>query len=322
MSDVAKLLKTLAPYKGVTVKARPVTVTEEEIASELQRARGYASRTEEKAEGAVAEMGDQAVIDFIGYINGEAFEGGDGTDYPLVLGSNTFIPGFEAQLVGAGVGAQVDVKVPFPENYHAAEYAGKDAIFKVTIKSLRRTVVPELSDDVVSKISPCKTVEEFKEYVKKEITRFKTDQALQAKEDEVLTKIVEASEIEVEEAMIEERAAALKNNLLVQLQNSGNTLEAYCDYNNMSEGMLDIYLKRDAENMLKGQAVLLAIAKEENFSYTEAELEEELFKLARGYQTTVGELKEMIGADGIAMVGDDILHKQALAFITENAVEE
>ncbi len=310
----------LGNYKGIEVKKREVVVTEEEVAAELRRARTYASATADKSDG-VAEMGDQVVIDFVGYINDEAFEGGDGTDYPLVLGSNTFIPGFEAQLVGARVGDQVDVMVPFPENYHAPEYAGKDATFKVTVKDLRSTFTPELTDEIVANISPCKTIEEFKGYIENEIRKFKTDQLLQAKEDDVLTQIVESSEMEVPEDMIKERAAVLKNNLLVQLKNTGNTLEDYCDYNNMTESMLDIYLEQDAVNMLKGQAVLLEIAKAEGFSYTEEQLEEELFKMARSYQTTVGEFKEMIGEDGIAMVGNDILHKQALDFITENAVE-
>ncbi|MCC8150936.1 MAG: trigger factor, partial [Lachnospiraceae bacterium] len=241
----------LTNYKGVEVQKREVSVTPEEIQSEMERARTYASTTVDKADG-TAVMGDQAVIDFVGYIDDAPFEGGDGTDYPLTLGSNTFIPGFEEQLVGAKVGEQVDVKVPFPENYHAKEYAGRDAIFKVTVKALRSTLVPELTDAVVAKISPCKTVDEFRDYVEKQIREFKADQILQEKENEALTKVVEGSEINVPQELIEERAAILKNNLLVQLQNSGNTLEAYLDYNNLTEEMYNSYVSRDALNMLKG----------------------------------------------------------------------
>ncbi|MCD8150707.1 MAG: trigger factor [Clostridiales bacterium] len=310
----------LTNYKGVEVQKREVSVTPEEIQSEMERARTYASTTVDKADGA-AVMGDQAVIDFVGYIDDAPFEGGDGTDYPLTLGSNTFIPGFEEQLVGAKVGDQVDVKVPFPENYHAKEYAGRDAIFKVTVKALRSTLVPELNDEVVAKISLCKTVDEFRDYVEKQIREFKADRILQEKENEALTKVVEGSEINVPQELIEERAAILKNNLLVQLQNSGNTLEAYLDYNNLTEEMYNSYVSRDALNMLKGQAVLLEIAKAEGFAYTPEELEQELFVMARGYQTTVDSLKEMIGEAGVRMVGEDILHKQALNFITEQSVE-
>lgn len=310
----------LAEYKGVTVQKREVSVTEEEVLSEMERARTYAATTVDKADGTAA-MGDQAVIDFVGYIDEKPFEGGDGEDYPLVLGSNTFIPGFEEQLVGAKVGDQVDVKVPFPENYHAKEFAGRDAVFKVTVKALRSSVVPELTDEVVAKISPCKTVGEFKTYVEKQIRDFKADRILQEKENEALTKVVEGSEVDVPQALVDERAAILKNNLLVQLQNGGNTLEAYLDYNNLTEEMYNSYMNQNALNMLMGQAVLLEIAKTEGFSYTQEELEQELFTMARGYQTTVDSLKEMIGENGVLMVGEDLLHKQALNFITEQSVE-
>lgn len=311
----------LGNYKGVKVTKREVTVTEGEVLAELERARSYASTTRDKEDG-IAKMGDQAVIDFVGYIDGEAFEGGDGTDYPLQLGSNTFIPGFEEQLVGAKVGDTVDVKVPFPENYHAKEYAGRDAVFKVTLKGLRETIVPELSDEVVAKISPCKTVDEFKTYVENEIKKFKTDQNLQEKENEVLTAVVDASEIVIPEALAKARAEVLKNNLIAQLRNGGNTLEAYLDYHNLTEEMFDEYTHRDAVNMLRGQAVLSQIAEEEGFSYTKEQLDEALFTMARSYQMTMDELEKMIGEEGVKMVGGDLLNQQALAFITENSVEE
>lgn len=317
MSEITVIL---GAYKGVQVKKQEVIVTEDEVMAELDRARTYAATSVDKSEG-TAQMGDQAVIDFIGYINDEPFPGGDGKDYPLALGSNTFIPGFEDQLVGAKVGETVDVKVPFPENYHAQEYAGKDAVFKVTIKSLRSAIVPEMSDEIAAKISPCKTVAEFKEYIRQQITDYKADQALQEKENEVLTKVVEASKIEVPDEEVDQRMQMLKNNLIAQLRNSGNTLEDYLDYNNSTEEMLDSTMRINALNMLKGQAVLAAVAEEQGYTYTEAELEEELFKMARSYQMDVPGLKEMIGEEGMKMVGMDILHKRALDFITEQAVE-
>lgn len=315
-----KIRVELAAYKGVTVARRQVDVTEQEVLAELERARSYASITEDKSDGR-AVMGDQAVIDFVGYIDDKPFEGGDGTDYPLVLGSNTFIPGFEEQLVGARVGDQVDVKVPFPTNYHAKEYAGREAVFKVTVKSLRSTITPELSDEVVAKISPCRTIDEFKVYVENEIRRYKEDQLLQEKENEVLTKIVEASRLEIPEEMVQGRVRILRNSLEGQLRNSGNTLQDYMDYNNLTPEMLDEYLTRDAVNMLKGQAVLLEIAGKEGMAYTQEELDEELFNMARGYQTTVGELQKMLGDEGIEMVGKDLLHKKALDFIVAESIE-
>ncbi|MCD7981285.1 MAG: trigger factor [Clostridiales bacterium] len=311
----------LAPYKGVPVQKREVTVTENEILAEMERARGYASKTVDKPDG-TAEMGDQVVIDFVGYIDGEAFEGGDGEDYPIVLGSNTFIPGFEEQLVGARAGDCVDVKVPFPENYHAKEYAGRDAIFKVTVKNLRATVVPELTDEVVSRISPCKTVEEFRAHVEEQIRSHKADQNLQDKENEALSYIVEHSEIEIPEELVRERAEVLKNNLIAQLRNSGSTLETWLDYNNMTEEMLDASAVNDALSMLKGQAVLAEVARAESFGYTPEQLMQELFEMARGYQMTVEELRQKIGEKGVEMVGNDLLHKQALDYITAQSVEQ
>ncbi len=316
-----KIQIRLAPYKGVPVQKREVAVTAEEIQAEMERARGYASKTVDKPDGA-AEMGDQVVIDFVGYIDGEAFEGGDGEDYPIVLGSNTFIPGFEEQLVGARTGDRVDVKVPFPENYHAKEYAGRDAVFQVTVKSLRATIVPELTDEVVGRISPCKTVEEFRAHVEKQIRSHKTDQSRQERENEVLSYIVEHSEIEVPEELVRERAEILKNNLIVQLRNSGNTLEAWLDYNNLTEEMFDASAMSDALSMLKGQAVLAEVARAESFGYTPEQLMQELFMMARSYQMSVEELREKIGEKGVEMVGNDILHKQALDFITAQSVEQ
>ncbi len=319
--EMKEVQVTLSEYKGIAVTRRAVTVTKEEVAQEMERARSYASTTVDKTSGQ-AEMGDQAVIDFVGYMDGEPFEGGDGTDYPLVLGSNTFIPGFEAQLVGARVGDIVDVKVPFPTNYHAKEYAGRDALFKVTIKGLRATITPELSDEVVSKISPCKTVDEFEAYVESEIKKFKADQILQAREEEVLTKIVESSTLEIPQERIDQYAEALKNNLLGQLRNSGATLEQYLDYNNLTEEMLDEHLSQNGLIMLKGKSVLLAIAEAEGFTYTEEELEELLFVMARNYQTTVKDLKNMLGEDGLKQAAEEILQKKALSFITEQSIEE
>lgn len=318
MSESVIQLK-LGEYKGVQVKKQEITVTEAEINAELKHACELAARTEEKTDGAV--MGDETVIDFVGYIDGEAFPGGEGSDYPLKLGSGTFIPGFEEQLAGAKKGDQVDVKVAFPADYHAPEYAGKDALFKVTVKAVRTSVVPELSDEVVAQVSNYKTVAEFVDYVKSEIRNYKTEQAAIGKENSVLQQIVEASEITVPEEMVTERMNALKNNLLAQLRNNGNTFEQYLEYNGLTEEQFHTYAMNDALSMLKGQAVLREIAKREGFSYTQEELEKEIAAMARSYQMEEAQLRQMIGEQGIAMVGEDMLAKMALQFICEQAVE-
>lgn len=321
MSEQLEIQVRLAPYLGVQIPKREVVVTQEEIASELERARTYASTTKDKSEGS-AVMGDQVVIDFIGYINGEAFPGGDGTNYPLVLGSNTFIPGFEEQLVGARIGDVVEVRVPFPENYHAAEYAGKDALFKVTLKGLRETVLPELTDEIVRRISPsCTTVAEFRDYVESEILKYKEKELKNWKEETVLAAVVEQSEIVIPEELINQRAYAIENNILSQLRNAGNELEDYLDYNNLTPEMFHEYARNDARRMLKGQAVLGRIAALEGLMYTEDKLNEELFIMAREYGVNIEEMRQMLGETGLTMVQDDILHQLALDFIVAKSVE-
>ncbi len=318
MSENTIQLK-LGEYKGVQVKKQEITVTEAEIEAELRHAQERAARTEEKTGG--AEMGDETVIDFVGYIDGEAFPGGEGSGYPLKLGSGTFIPGFEEQLAGARKGDQVDVKVTFPKDYHAPEYAGKEALFKVTVQAVRTSIVPELSDEVIAQVSDHKTVAAFVDYVKETIRRYKADQAAIEKENFVLQQIVEASEITVPEEKVKERMNALKNNLLAQLRNNGNTFEQYLQYNNLTEEQFHEYAMNDALSMLKGQAVLHEIAKLEGFSYTQEELNKEIAEMAYSYQMEESQLREMMGEQGISMVGEDILAKKALDFICAQAVE-
>lgn len=318
MSESMIQLK-LGEYKGIQVKTQEITVTEAEINAELRHAQELAAKTEEKTDGAV--MGDETVIDFVGYIDGEAFPGGEGSGYPLKLGSGTFIPGFEEQLVGAKKDDQVDVKVTFPADYHAPEYAGKEALFKVTVQAVRTSVIPDLSDEVIAQVSNYKTVAEFVDYVKSAISNYKKEQAAIEKENFVLQQIVDASEITVPEEMVTERMNALKNNLLAQLRNNGNTFEQYLQYNGLTEEQFHEYAMNDALAMLKGQAVLREIAKLEGFSYTPEELEKEIAGMAHSYQMEEVQLRAAMGEQGVVMVGEDILAKKALNFICAQAVE-
>ena len=203
----------------------------------------------------------------------------------------------------------------------AAEFAGKEATFKVTVKGVRSSFLPELSDEVVQKISQCKTVAEFEEFVRKSIHDFKQNQADMEKENKVLEQIVEASEIEVPQEFIDERKEQLKNNLLAQLRNAGNTFEQYLQYNGLTEELFEEYAAKDALSMLKGQAVLQEIAKAEGFSYTDEDVDQTIAAMAMSYQMPAEQLREMMGERGVAMVAEDILSKQALEFIVKEAVE-
>ncbi len=315
-----KVSVKVGEYKGIPVQKRSAEVTEQELADELERARTYAATTQDKPEG-VAEMGDQVVIDFVGYIDDSPFEGGNGADYPIILGSNTFIPGFEEQLVGAKAGDRVDVYVPFPDDYQDERYAGRDAHFEVDIKDLRTTQIPELTDEVVVRISPCETVDEFEEFVQKEIQRHKEEQNREDKADEVLTLIVESSDIDIPQELLEERAALLKNNIISQLSGSGNTFEDYLDYYNLTEEIFDEYNTQNALNMLRGQAVLGEIARLEGITCSSEDLEKELYLMGKGYQASADEMREMLGEEGVRMVEEDILCQKALDFAVKESLE-
>ena len=216
---------------------------------------------------------------------------------------------------------QVDVKVTFPADYHVSGYAGKEALFKVTVHAIRTSVIPELSDEVIAQVTSFKTVEQFVDYVKSTISNHKKEQAAIEKENSVLQQIVEASEITVPEDMVTERMLALKNNLLAQLRNNGNTFEQYLQYNGLTEEQFHEYAMNDALAMLKGQAVLREIANAEGFSYTQEELKKEIADMAYSYQMKESQLREAMGEQGVAMVGEDILAKKALDFICTQAVE-
>ena len=168
-----KIQVKLADYKGVNVQKRPVTVTEQEVLAELERARSSASVTKEKEDGQAA-MGDQIVIDFVGYIDDQPFEGGDGTEYPLVLGSNTFIPGFEDQVVGMNVGEERDISVKFPEDYHAEDLKGKDAVFHIVLHEIKKKELPEITDEFIKDADGAESVEAYKAETKKRMERFST----------------------------------------------------------------------------------------------------------------------------------------------------
>ena len=310
----------LGEYKGLEVDKVSTRVTQKEVDAKIQEEAEKNAREVVVTDRAVAD-GDEVILDFEGFVDGEAFEGGKGENYPLTIGSGSFIPGFEEQLVGAELNKEVEVNVTFPEDYHAAEFAGKEATFKVTVKGVRSSFVPELSDEVVQKISQCKTVAEFEEFVKKSIHDFKQNQADMEKENKVLEQIVEVSEIEVPQEFIDERKEQLKNNLLAQLRNAGNTFEQYLQYNGLTEELFEEYAAKDALSMLKGQAVLQEIAKAEGFSYTDEDVDQTIAAMAMSYQMPAEQLREMMGERGVAMVAEDILSKQALEFIVKEAVE-
>ena len=316
MSEV----KVLGPYKGLEVRRREITVSEKELADELERAKSYAAKQESKGD-APAEMGDTVQINFVGYFNDVPFPGGEGENYPLTLGSGQFIPGFEDQLVGAKKGDHVDVTVKFPENYHSAEHAGKPAVFKVEILDVNTTILPELTDEVVQRISGMPGLEQFREHVRKEILNAKMNDWAVEKETYLIDRIIEKSEVVVTNEEIKERANTLKHSLLGNLQQNGSTSEDFLGYHNITMQQYEERNLQDAKDMLTGQAILKAIAKEEGIGYTEEELANALSDMARSYSMTPDQLNQMIGENGAELGGEDIVSQKVLKFLSESAKE-
>ncbi|MCU6763486.1 Trigger factor [uncultured Roseburia sp.] len=321
MSETAeKITIVLGEYKGIKIPKQEVTVTEEEIEAELKRAQKMAAK--KAAKDGEAETGDETVIDFTGYIDGEAFPGGDGKDYPLILGSGSFIPGFEEQLLGSKKGDHVEVKVSFPANYHAAEFAGKAAVFQVDVKEVRTAKMPEIGDEMAAAVSPCKTLAEFKDYIKSEIVKHKEQELSVEVENAIVNKIMETTTITVPKKDIETAAENLKQGFINQLTNSGQTLEAYLEYNGMTMQQFEDSAIAQAEHMIKGQSLLAEVAKREGLEVMEAELERELRGMAVSYQMDQEKLKELLGEQGLELVKQDIAAGKAMDFLLASAIQE
>ena len=311
-----KIQVTLGNYKGVEVKKAKIIMTEEEVKAELERARQYAVTTQDK-DGA-AELGDEAVIDFVGYIDGEAFAGGDGTDFPLKLGSNTFIPGFEDQLVGAKKDDNVDVVVTFPEDYHAAEFAGKEATFKVKIHEIKAKEIPELDDEFVQDVSEFDTVAEYKDSVKAKLEEQKQNEIKRSYQDEAIDKIVDKSTMELPDAMIDTQCENMINQFAQQMAQQGLSMDQYLQFSGLTLDQLKEQVRPDAITRIKSSLVLEQIAKEENIEITDADVDAEIEKMATMYNMEADKLKEYMGEDEKENMKQDLAVQKAVELITES----
>lgn len=305
----------LGNYKGIEIPKIVVEVSAEELAGELERARQMAA---EWLDVEKAENGDEVLIDFEGFLDGVAFEGGKGENYPLTLGSGSFIPGFEEQLLDSAKGDDVEVVVTFPEEYQAEELAGKETVFKVKVNNVRRQVIPEMGDEFVSKISPCKTLDEFKTQVERMI---KEQKVAHEKQEAAKSQLLEICEALIEEAELEAVTDQFVENMRGQLQAYGMQLE---DYLAMSGGTIDDLKNQNrekAEEMLKCTKILEEIAKVENIEATEAEIKREIEGLSRQYQMPVEQIEATLSKEGRDSIAEDIKLGKAFQFVVENCVE-
>ena len=303
-------------YCGIEVEKNVEAVSDEDVARELETIRERNSREIDVTDRA-AEMGDTTVIDFEGFCDGVAFEGGKGTDYALKLGSGSFIPGFEEQIVGKNIDEEFDVNVTFPEEYHAAELAGKPAVFKVKINAITRVELPALDDDFAKDVSEFDTLDEYKADIKAKIEKRHETAAENAVEDKLVEALIEKLEADIPEAMFVTETENFVRDYDTRLRSQGLDLKTYFKYTGMTLDTLREQMRPQAERQVKARLALEKIAALENIEATEEDINEEYEKIASAYGIEVDQVKESIDASAIA---EDMKVKKALDLVKEKAV--
>ena len=311
---------TLGEYKGIQVEKAPVEVTEEEIQAEVDKEREANSRTVTVEDRAV-EKGDIATIDFEGFVDGVAFDGGKGENYDLEIGSNTFIPGFEDQLVGAEIGKELDVNVTFPEEYGAKELAGKAAVFKCKVNGIKVKELPEADDEFAQEVSEFDTLDAYKEDIKANLLKKKEEEAQRVKEDAVIGKIIEGAQMEIPEAMVEYQTQQMLDDFGRRMQSQGLSLEQYFQFTGMTEDQYKEQMKPRALQNIQSRLVLEAVAAAEKLEATEEDLDAEYAKMAEQYKLDVEKVKEIFGEYQKEELKKDIVIQKAAALVTDAAVE-
>ena len=311
---------TLGEYKGIQVEKAPVEVTEEEIQAEVDKEREANSRTVTVEDRAV-QKGDIATIDFEGFVDGVAFDGGKGENYDLEIGSNTFIPGFEDQLVGAEIGKELDVNVTFPEEYGAKELAGKAAVFKCKVNGIKVKELPEADDEFAQEVSEFDTLDEYKADIKAKLLKEKEDEAARAKEDAVIGKIIEGAKMEIPDAMVEYQTRQMLDEFAQRIQSQGISLDQYFQFTGLTEEKYMEEMKPRALQNIQSRLVLEAVAQAENLVAEEADIEEEIKKMADMYKMEADKIKELLGERQMEEMKKDIAVQKAAKLVAEAAVE-
>ena len=309
---------TLGKYMGVTVTKIDTSVSDEEVDEALEKERNNNARTINVTDRPVAQ-GDTAVIDFEGFVDGVAFEGGKGENHSLEIGSHTFIDTFEDQLVGKNVGDEVDVNVTFPEQYQAADLAGKPATFKVKINEIKAKELPELDDEFASEVSDFETLDEYKADLKAKALERKEKEAKTAKQNALVDKAVENASMEIADAMITSQARNMANDFAQRLQMQGMTVDQYLQYTGLTREALVDQMKPQAETRIKNRLVLEAIAKAENIEVSDEEVEAEMQKMADAYKMELDKVKEYLGEAGKDSLKDDLAVQKAVDLIVDSA---
>ena len=312
---------TLGEYKGIKVEKFVVEVTDEEVEAKLAEEQQKNARTINVEDRAVAD-GDEVVLDFEGFVNGVAFEGGKGENYPLTIGSGAFIPGFEEQLVGAELEKEVEVNVTFPAEYHAPDLASKEAVFKCTVHEIKVKEVPELDDEFASEVSEFDTLEEYKEDIKAKLVEQKQAAAERAKEDYVVEKAAENATMDIPEAMIDTQANQMVQEFAQRMQQQGLSMEQYFEFTGMTADKMLEDVRPQAVKRIQTRLVLEAIAKAENIVISDEKFDEEIAKMAEMYKMEADKLKSFMGEAEIKQMKEDMAVQEAVTLVRDSAIEE
>ncbi len=311
---------TLGEYKNIEVEKSNIEVTDEDITGEIEKVRDKNSRLVDVTDRAVQDN-DQVMIDFEGFVDGEAFEGGKAENYSLTIGSHSFIDTFEEQLIGKTIGEDIEVNVTFPEDYQQEDLQGKEALFKVKVNEIKFKELPEVDDEFAKDVSEFDTLDEYKEDIKAKLLEQKENTAKNKKQEDVLEKVIENATMEIADPMIDLQAENMTNDFATRLQYQGLSLEQYFGFTGQNMATLKETMKTDAEKRIKSRLVLEAIAKAEEIEVSEDELKEELQKMAEAYNMEYDKIAETIGEEEKESIQDDIKNRKALDFIAEQAKE-
>ena len=312
---------TLGEYLGVEIEKTDAKVTADDVKAELEKVREQNARLVDVTSRGVKDK-DQAVIDFEGFVDGVPFEGGKGTDYPLTIGSHSFIDNFEEQLIGAKIGKEVEVNVTFPENYQSAELAGKPATFKVTVKAIKVKELPKLDDDFAKDVSEFETLADYKADIKKNLTEKKKEEAKREKEAKAVAKAVENASMDIPEGMIKLQVNNMVNEFAQRLQMQGLSIDQYIQYMGSNHQQFMESLKPEAVTRIKNSLVLEAVVKAENITATEDDFEEEVKRMADMYKMEVDKVKEILGDNEKEQIMSDLAIQKAAELIASKAVEK
>ena len=309
---------TLGQYKGVEVEKADASVSEEDVEAELKKVQEQNARLLTVEDRGV-EDGDQTVIDFEGFVDGKGFEGGKAEDYPLTIGSHSFIDTFEEQLIGKKIGEECEVNVTFPTEYHAADLAGKPATFKVTVKEIKVKELPELNDEFASEVSEFDTLDEYKKDVEKKLAEKKEIEANSKNEDAVVAKVVENATMEIPDKMIDAQAENMVQDMARRMQSQGLSLDMYLKYTGMTVEQMKEQARPDAEKRIRTRLVLEAVAKAENIQISDEKVDEEVAKMAEAYKMEVEKLKSYMSESDVKQMKEDLAVQQAVDLLVAEA---